>query len=185
MFGFIVKKAQATVDNAIGQVFNAVLVAVPLFVAGGFGTAALLRYLDRTYGTDAAYLILACGFGVLSLVALLVMNARSPRSTPLDDEPEAASEPTEEPNFVEQLGSMSKTDRELLLSALTTAGPYAIPGLLRLIVRNLPLILAVLAAVFVMTRPDGSATGATEAAAGDAGTERSVPDAEPTLQAAE
>lgn len=157
MFGFIVKRAQATVDNAIGQVANGVMVAVPLIVAGGFGTAALLRYLDRTYGTDAAYLILACGFGVLSLVALLVMNART-RVKAEDAPSEAAEVQSEEPGVAEQLGSLSKTDRELLMSALTTAGPYALPGLLRVVVRNLPLILAILAAIFVMTRPDASET---------------------------
>lgn len=182
MFGFIVKKAQATVDNAIGQVVNGVLVAVPLLVAAGFGTAALLRYLDRHYGTDAAYLILACGFGVLSLVALLVMNARS-RSAPADAETQAAAEPAEDENIVEKLGSISKTDRELLLSALTTAGPYALPGLLRVVVRNLPLILAVLAAVFVMTRPDEGAGNTTDSA--DTGPQPDTSNAEPTLQAAE
>lgn len=157
MFGFIVKRAQATVDNAIGQVVNGVMVAVPLLVAGGFGTAALLRYLDRTYGTDAAYLILACGFGVLSLVALLVMNART-RGKAEDAPSETAEVQSEEPGVAEQLGSLSKTDRELLMSALTTAGPYALPGLLRVVVRNLPLILAILAAIFVMTRADASET---------------------------
>lgn len=127
------------------------MVAIPLFVAGGFGTAALLRYLDRTYGTDAAYLILACGFGVVSLAALLIMNARSrPVDAPAETAAAAASE-----SSVDQLGSMSTTDRELLMSALATAGPYALPGILRLVLRNLPLILAVLAAVFVMSRSDG------------------------------
>ncbi len=155
MFGFIVKKAQATVDNAIGQVVNSVIVAVPLIVAGGFGTAALLRYLDRTYGTDAAYLILACGFGVISLVALLVMNAKA-RATPAEVGAETPTGEVEEPSTLEQLGTMSKTDRELLMTALTTAGPLALPGIFRVIVRNLPLILAVLAAIFVMTRPGAS-----------------------------
>lgn len=160
MFGFIVKKAQATVDNALGQVVNGVMVAIPLFAAAGFGTAALLRYLDRSYGTDAAYLILACGFGVVGLVTLLILSARSrPRETL--EQPSASAPDDESP--VEQRGSMSKTDRELLMSALTTAGPYALPGILSLVVRNLPLILAILAAAFVLTRPDAqTSTGAEE-----------------------
>ena len=155
MFGFIVKRAQATVDNAIGQVINGMLVALPLLVAGGFGTAVLLRYLDRTYGTDAAYLILACGFGALSLVGLLVMNLRA-RARAVDPASVEGDERSEEPGPIEQLGSMSKTDRELLMSALATAGPYALPGVLRVVLRNLPLILAVLAAAFVLTRPAAS-----------------------------
>lgn len=154
MFGFIVKKAQATVDNALGQVATGVMVAIPLLVAGGFGTAALLRHLDRVYGTDAAYLILACGFGVVSLVALLTMNARS-RSVAAPAEASAAVVDDESP--AEQLGAVSNTDRELLLSALATAGPYALPGILRLVVRNLPLILAILAAAFVLMQPDPEA----------------------------
>lgn len=157
MFGFIFRRAQATVDNAIGQVVNGFLVAVPLFVAAGFGTAALLRYLDRTYGTDAAYLILACGFGVIGLVALLAMNARS-RNAPADAGTEDGAEETADDTSSEPLAGLSKADRDLLTSALGAAGPYALPGLLRLVLRNLPLILAVLAAAFVMTRPDASET---------------------------
>lgn len=155
MFGFLFRRAQATVDNAIGQVVSGTLVAVPLLVAAGFGTAALLRYLERSYGTDAAYLILACGFGVVSLVAVLVMNSRS-RSASADPVSADSSERVDEETPLEQLGGMSKTDRELLMSALSTAGPYALPGLLRVVLRNLPLILAVLAAMFVMTRPDAT-----------------------------
>lgn len=157
MFGFLFRRAQATVDNAIGQVVNGILVAVPLLVAAGFGTAVLLRFLERSYGTDAAYLILACGFGIVSLVVVLVMNARS-RSAPADMAASEDSARVEDEAPLEQLGGLSKSDRELVMSALTAAGPYALPGLLRVVLRNLPLILAVLAAMFVITRPDATDT---------------------------
>ncbi len=153
MFGSIFRRAQATVDNAISQFVYAVIVAVPLLIATGFGTAALLRHLDREFGTDTAYLILAGVFAMMSLIAMLVLNIR-PRSVAAAAEPVA--DEASDASTADQLGAMSSSDRELLMSALTTAGPYALPGLLRIVMRNLPLILAVLAAVFVMTRPAGA-----------------------------
>ena len=44
-------------------------------------------------------------------------------------------------------------DRELLMAAFTSAAPIAVPALLRTIIRNLPLVLAILSALFVLTRP--------------------------------
>lgn len=153
MFGSIFRKAQATVDNAISQFVYAIIVAVPLLIATGFGAAALLRHFEREFGTDTAYLVLAGVFAMISLIAMLVLNTRLVAAEPVADA--ASAESTDAP-IGAQIGAMSSSDRELLMSALATAGPVALPGLLRAVMRNLPLILAVLAAAFVMTQPSGA-----------------------------
>ncbi len=168
MFGFIVRRAQATVDNALGQLAYGSLVAVPLLVALGFATAALSLRLERTYGAETSHLIVAGLFAAAALVGWLVFTLRTAAPAPGSDAPAvdreapvAAADTKHAP-----LAGFTPADRELLMTALTTVGPVALPGLLRAVLRNLPLLLFVLAAAFVLTRP--GAAGEAETAAGDA-----------------
>ena len=59
MFGSLFRKAQATVDNAIGQLVRTVLIALPFVVAMGFATAAATSWLVREYGLENGLLTLA------------------------------------------------------------------------------------------------------------------------------
>lgn len=168
MFGFIVRRAQATVDNALGQLAYGLLVAVPLLVALGFATAALSLRLERMYGAEASHLIVAGLFAAAALVGWLVFTLRTTAPAPgidapsVDSETSAAAADTKDAPFA----GFTPADRELLMTALTTAAPVALPSLLRAVLRNLPLLLFVLAAAFVLTRPGASREA--ETAAGDA-----------------
>ena len=164
MFGFIVRRAQATVDNALGQLAYGLLVAVPLLVALGFATAALSLRLERMYGAEASHLIVAGLFAAAALVGWLVFTLRTTAPAPgidapsVDSETSAAAADTKDAPFA----GFTPADRELLM----TAAPVALPSLLRAVLRNLPLLLFVLAAAFVLTRPGASREA--ETAAGDA-----------------
>jgi len=149
MLGSLFRRAQATVDNAIDHAVNRALVVIPFLIAAGFGTAALAMRLNREFGAETGSLILAGGFVLLGLVVALIVHSRSSKTT------EAAAEAAETVNREAEKAAdpaMANVDRELLMAALTTAAPIALPGLLRAVLRNLPIVAAIAAAGFIMTR---------------------------------
>lgn len=159
MFNALLHRAQATVDKAIGQAVNRVIVAVPLVVAMGFATAALTERLTTMWGTELGYLAVAGLYAVVTLIAAaIVMTPREVVNTGANGEAEtaAAAEATSEAGANADEAPMSDVDRELMTAALTSVAPVAAPALLRLVMRNLPILLALAAALFIMTRPQPS-----------------------------
>jgi hypothetical protein len=149
MFGSLFRRAQATVDNAIEHLVSRALVAIPFFVAAGFGTAALSIRLDREFGPETSSLILAGGFVVIGLIVAMVVHSRATKPAEAVNE---AADTVERAQDEAADPALANVDRELLMAALTTAAPVAIPGLLRAVMRNLPIVAAVAAAAFIMTR---------------------------------
>jgi biotin carboxylase len=149
MLGSLFRRAQATVDNAIEHLVSRALVAIPFLIAAGFGTAALSMRLNREFGPETGSMILAAGFVVIGLIVAMAVNSRSAKPDEVvneaDETVERASDDASDP-------AMANVDRELLMAALTTAAPMALPGLLRVVMRNLPIVAAVAAAAFIMTR---------------------------------
>lgn len=158
MFAALMNRAQATVDNAIGQVVNRAIVAIPFILAGAFATAALAFRLVREFGPETANLILAGLFLVLGLIGAVVFRSRPAVVSAEEPLPEAlsGSEEAKTSNI-----PLDAPDRELLMAAFTSAAPIAVPALLRTIMRNLPLVLAILSALFVLTRPSEEPAEAT------------------------
>jgi hypothetical protein len=77
MLGSLFRRAQATVDNAIDDVVNRALVAIPFLIAAGFGTAALSMGLNREFGAETGSLILAGAFVVIGGLAALIVHSRT------------------------------------------------------------------------------------------------------------
>jgi len=153
MLGSLFRRAQATVDNAIDNVVNRALVAIPFLIAAGFGTAALSMRLNREFGAETGSLMLAGGFILVGAVVALIVNMRAAKPTEAvaeaADTAERAAEDAADPG-------LANVDRELLMAALTTAAPIALPGLLRALLRNLPIVAAVAAAGFIISRGVGT-----------------------------
>lgn len=154
MLQSLFRRAEATVDNAIASMLARALVAIPFLVAAGFGTAALAIYAYDNLGVAAGNLLLAALFSVVGLVcvAFVAMRARSPSlagSETEDGEPKAGAEEAGEKPLLDSI------DRDVMTAMLTAVGPVAVPLVLRSVVRNLPLIAAVAAAGFVLSR-DGA-----------------------------
>lgn len=149
MFDSLVRQAQDKVDDALTGAMKRVAVGLLLIVAAGFATAALAVWINRQLGPELGNLIVALVFLVAGLIAYMALIKPVP----------AQSEPREEEiveGIVEPATAsrrLSDADRELLLSAVTTGGPILLPRLIRLVLRNLPLIAALAAAIFVMSRP--------------------------------
>lgn len=157
MFGSLFRRAQATVDNAIGQIVNRAIVAIPFLVAAGFGTAAVAMRLNRELGSETGSLVLAGAFAVIGLITALVVHMKSEKPAAMGDEAEHEAAPDTATAAAEP--GTSDIDRELVMAALTTAAPIALPGLLRTLGRNLPLVAAIAAAAFVIARDNGPAAG--------------------------
>jgi hypothetical protein len=149
MLGSIFRRAQATVDSAIDHAVNRALVAIPFIVAAGFGTAALSMRLNREFGAETGSLILAGGFIVVGLIVAMIVHSRSANpAEPVTEAAETAGRAADQAADP----AMANVDRELLMAALTTAAPLALPALLRAVGRNLPILAAVAAAGFIMSR---------------------------------
>jgi hypothetical protein len=148
MLGFIFRKAQATVDNAISQLVWGLLMAVPLLVAAGFATAALSGHLHKIYAPEIANLILAAGYAAVGLLVAAVYALRGA----VQPAAEEAGEAEAGQDASEATGPLSDSDRDFVFSALSGAVPFAIPPVLAAVLRNLPLVLLIAVAAFILTR---------------------------------
>jgi len=152
MFSALLHRAQFTLDSAIGQLTNRLVIVTPFLIAGGFATAAAYLRLDREFGPETATLALAAGFAVIGLIAILALG-RSKSEFPSTDQVAAASETTNAAGDETFAKGMSDTERDLILAAMASAAPVAVPGLIRILLKNLPLIAILIAAFYVITSP--------------------------------
>ena len=137
MLQAIVDRAQRSIDTLISKYVTRAAVAVPFVVAIGFGTAAATVKLTEEFGGMIAYSILAAAFGAIGILAATAIALRRPT-------PPANEEPVGEATVAsEEVGKKASFDPEMILAAVGAVGPAAFPAILRLLVKNLPLVLGV------------------------------------------
>lgn len=158
MFGSLFRRVQATFDRAVDSLVSRAIVAIPFLIAGGFGTAALAIRLNREFGSEMGFLILAAGFAALGLITALIFRARSEAPAESDGTAEDSAPADGEPAASTGAPDFAGADRELMMAALTSAAPIALPAIVRTIGRNLPLVAAVAAAAFIISRDNQSGT---------------------------
>lgn len=147
MFASLFERAEASVDNAIGDLGNRVLITLPFIVAFGFGAASLSMFVNRTYGAEIGNLIVAAAFVALGGLIAIVVKLRKP-SAPAREEEEASSDE-------EHLGAAKSIfDNEQLMGIASAAAPILLPALLRTATKNWPLVLAVAAGLYVFSLSD-------------------------------
>lgn len=152
MFNSLFRRAEATFDHAISSALARLIVAIPFLVAAGFATAAASSYLTRTLGDENGYLILAAIFAVVGLLAWVAAKTNSTSVTERVEELAKVEEATAQAAGPTEASGAPIADSELIRSAMTAVGPIALPLIARLVVKNLPLIAALAAAGFVLTR---------------------------------
>ena len=76
MFAALFKRAEQSVDSAIGDLGNRIVITIPFLVALGFAAASLTLYVNRIYGPELGNLIVAGAFCVLGLIVALVVKIR-------------------------------------------------------------------------------------------------------------
>ncbi len=157
-FGFLFRKAQATVDNAIAQLVWGLLIAVPLLIALGYATAAVSTYLHRLYEPEIADLIVSGTYAAIASVMGLIYVVRNPATPSATDDTtdEAVTADATSAEDEAPLRSLSAAEREMLLTGVMTAAPMAIRPLLGALFRNLPIVLALAVAGFILTRAASS-----------------------------
>ena len=163
MFQGIFHRIERTIDSVVAKYMGRAIVAVPLIIAGGFATAALTVKLVELYGAVTGYALMAALFAVLGVLTAAVLGVPS---TIEDEEPEAA--------VSEEAAEEVARDVETLLTpelkaVLTTAAPIALPAVARVVLRNLPLVLLLAIAAYVVSRfADTADTADTVASGADA-----------------
>ena len=164
MFQGLLKRAERSLDSVVAKFVGRAMVAVPLLVAAGFATAALAVKLVTLYGHVTAYALMAALFAVIGLITMaIVAIEQRPASETAATESEASAGDTSEeatPDVADLFGPEVR-------SVLASAAPVALPGMLRGVGRNLPLILvlaiiAVVIAHFGETSEDQAAQGQTK-----------------------
>lgn len=152
MFQGLLKRAERSIDQVVAKFLGRAMVAVPLLVAGGFATAALAVKLVEQYGPVTGYGLMAVLFGVIGLVTMAIVGV----GTRSEGEPAAASETSPAPDDAatqrEDMTDATDLLTPELRSLLASAAPVAIPGLVRGVGRNLPLVFMLALLAFVISR---------------------------------
>lgn len=157
MFQGLFKRAERSLDSVVAKFVGRALVAVPLLVAGGFATAALTVKLVTQYGHVTAYALMAVLFGVIGLVTMAIVGIEQrPANGAATAEPETKADET--PDDSADVADLITPEMRALFAS---AAPAALPGLLRGVGRNAPLILMLALVAFVISRfaeaPEGEA----------------------------
>jgi hypothetical protein len=148
VFASLFRRAEASVDNAIGDLGNRVLIAIPFLIAVGFAAAGLSMIAIRAYGPEIGNLVVAGGFAVVGFIIAIVVKLRN-RGTP-------AREETAEAVDQAPLSATSIFDNEQLMGVVSAAAPILLPALLRTATKNWPLLLAVAGGLYVFSLSDES-----------------------------
>jgi len=161
MFQALLQSTQRALDSTIAKFVGRAAVAVPLLVAAAFGTAALTIALSQSYGQVTAYIVMAGFFTLIAgVTAAIVSRNGAPAEEPAKESPSVAESVAE---VAEPL-----LNRDTLISALTTAGPIALPAVLRAAARNIPLLVAAFfLALLYLGRPGEEASENSGVAAAD------------------
>lgn len=152
MFQGLFKRAERSIDQVVSRIVVRTLAAIPLLLAAGFASAALTAKLVEIYGAITGCALMAALFAVIGLITVAIASINSTGAP--GEAPGAEAEKVAE---TAGSGEDKTLDAEDLLSPelralLVSAAPVAVPGLLRGVGRNLPLIFVLAVVAFVISQ---------------------------------
>jgi len=165
MFRGLINEAKSAAGSLVARYLARVSVAVPFLAAFGFATAAITLMLVDRYGAIAAYWMIAAGFTAIGLVAALIVSVKEQEEEVADAHAEQSDTRGVATDAVAQAAVQAPL---ALLGALLTTpgGPSALVGGVKILGRNIPLVLLLAAIGFLLwpsTRPvDGPAEQAAD-----------------------
>ncbi|HEX5958609.1 MAG TPA: hypothetical protein VFY92_08145 [Hyphomicrobiaceae bacterium] len=163
MFAGLVNEAKAAASGLVLKYVTRASVAVPFAIAIGFALAATTVTLVQWFGQATAYWIMAAGLAVIGLIAAAAVSIREEQ----EEKAEALAEQTDTQDVVSEATAQAMGQVPFaLLGALATApgGATTLLPVLRLLARNLPLVL-LLVIIGTLLWPSGAAQS--EQSAGD------------------
>jgi hypothetical protein len=167
VFRGLISDAKAAAGAVIVKYVARASVAVPFLVAAGFATAAITVMLVDRFGALTAYWALAGGFTAIGLVATLVVTVKE-QEEEVVAEAKAAEEPSAAANAAAEVAMQAPL---AVLSGLlaTPLGPSSALGLVKVLARNLPLVLLLVMLGFLVWPREPGETEGEDAADADAG----------------
>lgn len=140
MFRGLIDDAKAAAGAVIAKYAVRASVAVPFVIAAGFGTAALTVVLIERFGATTACTIMAVGFAVVGLASIGAVSVMEQEEAIADE----AAEQNDTADVVSDAAAQATAQLPLaLLGTLLTSplGPETAMGGVRMLGRNLPLVL--------------------------------------------
>jgi hypothetical protein len=153
MFQGLINNAKSAVSSLVLKYLARASVAVPFLIALGFALAATTVMLVDRFGHITAYWVVAGGLALVGAMAAVIVFAR-------EHEEEIAEQVAEKTDTEEVVGNAAAQaivqTPIALLGALFTSSPATAIGGVRLLARNLPLVLllVMIGSLFWPTQPE-------------------------------
>jgi hypothetical protein len=165
LFQGLINNAKSAAGSVVAKYATRTSVAVPFVVALGFATAGITLMLIERFGHREAYFMIAGGFLAIGLVAALIVRTKEQDEAIAEEK--AGQEDTADVATDAAAAAAAQMPLALLGTLFTSpAGPTSVLGLARLLGRNLPLVV-LLVAMGVLFWPKPTGETETEADAGD------------------
>jgi Na+/melibiose symporter-like transporter len=164
--GFI-NDAKSAAGSVIAKYAARASVAVPFIIALGFATAGATLMLVERFGHRNAYFVVAASFTVLGFLAALIVRTKEHEEVVAD----AQAGKADTADVATDAAAAAAVQMPLaLLGALFSGpvGPTALLSLMRVLGRNLPLVLMLVAMGVLFGPKSAEETVADEDATGDA-----------------
>lgn len=142
MFGALMRRLKSSAAELVDDYIERAAVAGLFLIAAGFLVAAVTVGIIRLTGPVAGCLIMAVLFVIAGSLALLALK----------EEQRAEEEEQRQESESPALPALSGEDNELILAAVRAAAPVLVSEGGKMLFRNLPLLGAAAAGLFVMLR---------------------------------
>ena len=150
MFQGLINNAKSAVSGLVLKYVARASVAVPFFIALGFALAAITVMLVDRFGHVTAYWAVAGGMALVGAIAAVIVSAR-------EREEEVAEQAADKTDTVGTAAAQAMVQTPIaLLGALFTSSPATAISGVRLLARNLPLVLllVMIGSLFWPTQPE-------------------------------
>jgi hypothetical protein len=153
MFQGLINNAKSAVSGLVLKYVARASVAVPFLIALGFALAAITVMLVERFGHVTAYWAIAGGLALVGAMAAAIVSAKERE----EEVAEQAAEKTDTEQVVSNAAAQAIVQTPIaLLGALFTTSPTTALNGVRLLARNLPLVLllVMIGSLFWPTQPE-------------------------------
>jgi hypothetical protein len=167
MFRGLLNDAKSAMGSVLAKYLARASVAVPFLIAAGFAIAAITIMLVDRYGQVTAYWIMAAALALIGAMASLVVSVKEQEEEAAEEAAAETADTTAASATAAVAEAAAQNPMALLtmLSALPM-GPASLVPALRLLARNLPLVVLLAAITFVLW-PSEKAEAEQQTAAGE------------------